>query len=174
LIDARIIQPRNYDGFGPHAAAPWKKWSIRQLNWTTNIAALGLAAASAAMPATSAEAAYKWTYRPLYVFAPNAAQADFAAQRAIVRASAGALKVRNVVAVFVAGDAVTADFGPAPSASAATLRQRFGVGQDAFRAILVGKDGGVKITSKQAIGAQRLQGVIDAMPMRRQEMRGKS
>lgn len=41
----------------------------------------------------------------------------------------------------------------------------------AFTAILVGKDGGDKLTSNEALTLQKLYGIIDAMPMRRSEMK---
>ena len=53
---------------------------------------------------------------------------------------------------------------------AAILRQRFAVPPGEFRAILIGKDGGDKLTSREPIGADRLFAEIDAMPMRRNEV----
>ena len=41
----------------------------------------------------------------------------------------------------------------------------------AFTAVLVGKDGGDKVTSTEPITLQKLYGTIDAMPMRRSEMK---
>ncbi len=40
-----------------------------------------------------------------------------------------------------------------------------------FTAILVGKDGGDKLPSTELITLQKLYGTIDAMPMRRNEMK---
>ena len=42
---------------------------------------------------------------------------------------------------------------------------------DDFTCMLVGKDGGVKLSSDTPVPAERLSDVIDAMPMRRREMR---
>jgi hypothetical protein len=42
---------------------------------------------------------------------------------------------------------------------------------DEFEIILIGKDGGVKLRSKTPISLEELFSLIDAMPMRRQEMR---
>jgi hypothetical protein len=41
----------------------------------------------------------------------------------------------------------------------------------AFTAVLVGKDGGDKLTSAEPITLQKLYDTIDAMPMRRSEMK---
>ena len=57
--------------------------------------------------------------------------------------------------------------GDEPGARA--LRQAFDVGPDGFRAGLVGKDGGAKLSADAPLGPDRLFPVIDAMPMRQDE-----
>ena len=42
---------------------------------------------------------------------------------------------------------------------------------DGFEIVLIGKDGGVKLRSKTPLDVETLYAVIDAMPMRRREMR---
>jgi hypothetical protein len=76
-----------------------------------------------------------------------------------------------MVIVTVVGDRVTSRFGRGPGMDADRLRERYSVGRRQFRALLVGKDGGVKLSSGRAISANRLFGLIDSMPMRRKEMR---
>lgn len=135
---------------------------------------LAIAISSALLPfASTAEAmsAYRWKKRPLVVFAPSAGNPALARQRAIVNASAGGFRSRDMVVVYVIGGRVSAAFGGGPGLSAAALRQRYGVNAGQFRVVLVGKDGGSKLRSAQPISARRLFGVIDAMPMRQQEMR---
>ncbi len=51
------------------------------------------------------------------------------------------------------------------------LRRRYDVPPDAFAALLIGKDGGVKLRSTAPLTAGTLFGTIDAMPMRQAEMR---
>lgn len=51
------------------------------------------------------------------------------------------------------------------------LRHRYGIGERDFAALLIGRDGGVKLRSKEPITAKELFGRIDEMPMRRREMR---
>jgi hypothetical protein len=102
--------------------------------------------------------------RLLVVFAPDAASPALAAQRAEVDGAAFA--ERDLRLVEVVGAAVTGAADPA-----ATLRARFHVASGAFRAVLVGKDGGVKLDSATPLAAARLAATIDAMPMRRDEMR---
>jgi hypothetical protein len=114
---------------------------------------------------------YKWKYRPLVVFAKSESAAPLAAQRRIVAANRPALAERNVVVIWVVGDSVSAELGPGPGMSASALRSRFGAGDAAFRVLLVGKDGGTKLSSAAPLGIAALNGTIDAMPMRRNEMR---
>jgi len=49
-------------------------------------------------------------------------------------------------------------------------RNRFGVLSGRFQLLLIGKDGGVKLRSEQPVPTQDIFGLIDSMPMRRQEM----
>jgi hypothetical protein len=130
-----------------------------------------LAATAIGAGAPAAGNPYLWKYRPVLVFAPDDGDASLVRQRQVVEAGADAFRERNVVVVYVVGDRVSQAFGPAPGATAPTLRQRYGVAAGAFHAILVGKDGGVKLQSRTPLSAERLSKVIDAMPMRRDEMR---
>lgn len=142
----------------------------------TRAASLVIAAAalcSAQSSGAKAMSGYKWKKRPLVVFAGSAGDASLEKQRAIVAASRGGFAERDMVVVYVVGSDVTSDLGAGPGMSAATLRSRYGVGAGAFRAVLVGKDGGAKISSASPLSAGTLFGTIDAMPMRQQEMRRK-
>ena len=49
---------------------------------------------------------------------------------------------------------------------AQSLRRRFQLKPGTFQVLLIGKDGHVAIRSAHPITAERLQGAIDAMPMR--------
>lgn len=135
-----------------------------------------IAAAMAAL-ATTGEAsaavldAYRWRARPLLVFAPDGASSSLARQRALLQQAAADLRERDVVVLVVVGDAVTTAAGGATADRASRLRGRFGVPPGAFRVVLVGKDGGAKRSSAQPIPASELFRTIDAMPMRREEMR---
>lgn len=114
---------------------------------------------------------YKWKYRPLLVFAQSDSSPQLAEQRRIVATGRAALAERDVVVVWVIGNGATAELGPAPMVTAADLRSRYGVANNTFRAVLVGKDGGVKLSSPKPFGTAGLFATIDAMPMRRDEMR---
>lgn len=130
------------------------------------------ATAIGAKDAAAASNPYLWKYRPVLVFAPDDGDAKLVRQKQAAEARADAFRERNVVVVYVVGNSVTQAFGPPPGAAASALRQKYGVAAGEFQAILVGKDGGVKLQSASPLSAERLSKVIDAMPMRRDEMRG--
>jgi hypothetical protein len=60
--------------------------------------------------------------------------------------------------------------GDTPEARA--LRAQLSLPAGEFRAVLVGKDGGAKLTAAAPIPPQKLFATIDAMPMRRGEIEG--
>lgn len=119
----------------------------------------------------SAMSNYKWKHRPLLIFAESETNQALSEQRRIVATSRAGLAERDVVVIWVIGNKASSELGPAPLMSAADLRSRYGVDVNAFRSVLVGKDGGVKLSSSEPLGTTRLFATIDAMPMRRDEMR---
>ena len=114
---------------------------------------------------------YLWKYRPLIVFAPTPSNAQLVIQRTIVSMNLAGFRERNIAAIEVTGSGIRSKLGPLPRATANALRKHCGVAGWQFRAILVGKDGGSKLQSSRAMSTRHLFGTIDAMPMRRQEMR---
>lgn len=121
--------------------------------------------------AAQAMSSYQWKKRPLVVFAASPGDEALARQRAIVKSLRPAFIDRKVVVIYVEGDRVSADLGAPPGQSAAALRQRYGVGDGQFRVVLVGLDGGVKLTSSGPLSGEKLFATIDTMPMRRDEVR---
>ena len=124
-----------------------------------------LAAALAVLPALSAQAAgdplaaHRWKRRVVVALSPSAHDPALAAQRRLFAALGTEARERDLVLVAVT------DGTPAGDA----LRRRFG-GGPGFRAILVGKDGGEKLSSAAPLGRESLLPLIDTMPMRRDEM----
>jgi hypothetical protein len=137
------------------------------------MAAALVAAVSVGGSTTSAFAmqGYKWKNRPLLVFAPAPDSRKLTRQRRVFVGEAAGFRERDIVVVSIVGGQTWTWLGGGPGLTADQLRSRFGVGRREFRAILVGKDGGVKISSSEPLTKQRLFSTIDAMPMRQQEMR---
>ena len=106
----------------------------------------------------------RWNSRLLLLFAPDDAAA--APQRAIDAAAVAGYRDRDIRIVEIIGDKVS---GAADRA--VDLRRRYRAHRDGFAVLLIGKDGGEKLRSARPIPAERLFGTIDAMPMRRDEMK---
>lgn len=120
-----------------------------------------VAAAPLAAPAAAASdplAPYRWKSRVLVALAPRADDPALAAQRRLFAGLGAAARERDLVLVEAADDT--------PRGTA--LRRRFG--GEGFRAVLVGKDGGEKLSAAEPLGPGALFPVIDAMPMRQDEM----
>ena len=120
------------------------------------LAALAAVAALAGPVAAADLVALRWQARPILVFAPAPDDPRLADQLARLEAdTAGLAERRNRVIVdTTAGSALRARFAP-----------------DGFAVILVGLDGGEKFRADAPVDPEVLHGLIDAMPMRREEMR---
>lgn len=100
-------------------------------------------------------------HRILLVAAPAADDPDFARQRSAFAAMGAGARERDLILVEAVG----------PGAQAVHLRRAYSLAADRFAVVLIGKDGGPKLRSDAPLGPDRLFPTIDAMPMRRSEMR---
>jgi hypothetical protein len=95
--------------------------------------------------------------RQVLIFGP-AKGTQVMAQWALLEKDSAGLRERDMFVLLAAGEKA--------------LYQKFGVAAaEPFLILLVGKDGGEKYRSKELTNAQQLFGLVDAMPMRRAEMR---
>jgi hypothetical protein len=134
--------------------------------------ALGLLALLVALPSMGhAMQVYQNKKRPLVVFAPTDQHPAFTRQKAVVNGNRLTLSDRDMVIIYVIGSSVMTELGQGPGMNAAALRSRFRVSDGAFRVLLVGKDGGVKIDTAAPLAMTDLIGEIDRMPMRKDEVR---
>ncbi len=121
-----------------------------------SLLAIGTAAGAAPDPLSGLH----WRKRVLLVAAPSAADAGLLAQRALLEQMRRGADERDLALVEAVGRTPEAD----------ALRRRFGLDPSRFRVLLIGKDGGAKLSSTTPLGPDRLFPVIDAMPMRQEEM----
>jgi hypothetical protein len=133
---------------------------MRPLTLTLGIA-LALAGAAQVSGAPDPLAPHRGKARILVVAAPDAQDPSLRAQRELLVPVRAELRERDLVVVEAIGT------GP----EAAALRRRLGLPEGAFRAALVGKDGGAKLKAAEPLTPQRLFATIDAMPMRQDEVR---
>ncbi|MBT9385551.1 DUF4174 domain-containing protein [Pseudooceanicola sp. CBS1P-1] len=99
----------------------------------------------------------RWQKRPVLIFAPSESDPAYREQRALLEAAQPALQERDIV--------VLSDTDPAAGGA---LRKR--LDPQGFTVMLVGKDGGIKITERTPLSVERLVETIDRMPMRRREV----
>ena len=136
------------------------------------LAVLALTTLGAAQTSEAGMQRFQWQNRPLLVFAPGPDAPDLRRQLEIAQNDAAGWRDRDMVTIVVAGDQpVTVDGTRAKDLANDALRQRYAVTGEAFAAILVGKDGTQKLRHDAPISADKLFRTIDAMPMRRREMR---
>ena len=119
---------------------------------------LGVTAAQAAENPLARE---RWTSRVLVISAPEPGDPRVTAQRAALETARAGMTERDLVIREAFGD----------TSEARRLRAVLGLPADGFRVVLVGKDGEAKRTATAPIPADALFETIDAMPMRRDEMR---
>lgn len=114
----------------------------------------------------------RWEYRPLLIFTPAPENAQLSRQTTILADAPDGLEDRRIAVYIVEQNRVYTTFGaPSPGADAETLRRRFRIPDDTFRVVLVGLDGVAKLTQDAPLSIDKLFSTIDAMPMRRREMR---
>ncbi len=116
--------------------------------------------------------AYRWQNRLILIFAPAAGDTMYAQQLAIFATREAELAERDLlIGQFPADEQGSFAGQPVARAGGAALRARYDMSTRDFTLILIGKDGGVKLTADEPVGTARLFGLIDSMPMRRQEER---
>jgi hypothetical protein len=114
-------------------------------------------------------------YRPVLVFADSAKNPSFLAQQKLLEQYADDMMDRNLLYVpvlvrsagFVAP--LDAPYVLVGKAEMDAIRSRFKVAGQDFSVLLVGKDGGEKFRATKPISVLKLDALVDAMPMGRQE-----
>lgn len=118
--------------------------------------------------------AYRWKNRILIIFVPSTVFENQEAQKGLLRNQSAGILDRDLRIVEVLDEESGSDLDISLSGeSARNLRKKFGVAADQFQVILIGKDGTVKLRAKTPVSTSALFELIDAMPMRQEEMRTK-
>jgi len=108
--------------------------------------------------------ASKWEKRIVLLYTPAADDAAFKQQQNLLAEEQGATQDRDIRVLECVASQLSA-------ADKQYLQQQLKVEPAQFTALLIGKDGGVKLRQYKALTAQQLFGTIDKMPMRQQEMK---
>lgn len=105
---------------------------------------------------------WRWKNRVLVITAP-AGDPAAAAQRRIYETAAKGMAERAIVLTEARDD----------SARSQAIRASLSADRGRFHVYLVGKDGNTAVASDKPLSADELFGRVDAMPMRKDEMRRK-
>ncbi len=135
-------------------------------------AALGMLTTPSPGRADADLSAYHWKKRLLLVFSPAGDDPELRLQELELSAHRTGVVERDLV-VFrvVADEPVTHDGKRDGWVANEAMRKTFDAPTGAFAAVLIGKDGRIKLRRSQAVTMTELFGLIDSMPMRRDEMR---
>jgi hypothetical protein len=118
---------------------------------------------------------FQWKNRLLFLFAPNRSHPLFdVLQKSIANQQAEVADRDLVIFEILESGASRMDTRDLDPQTAQSLRDKFDVRPGRFTVILVGKDGGIKLTRQDQTRLEDIFALIDAMPMRREEMRQKS
>ncbi len=117
---------------------------------------------------------FQWKNRLLFIFAPNRNHPMFDSLHDSLSAQKAEVADRDLV-IFEILESEPSSMNSKPLASEATLslRKRYKVNQGEFAVLLIGKDGGIKLNRQNETRLEDIFALIDAMPMRREEIRQK-
>ena len=118
---------------------------------------------------------FQWKNRLLFLFAPNRSHPLFEVLQKSIATQQAEVADRDLVIFEILESGTsrmdTSDLDPQVAQS---LRDRFDVSPGRFALILVGKDGSVKLNRQEQTRLEDIFALIDAMPMRQEEIRQKS
>ena len=153
----------------------WRSWTV--VLAIAGVLGLGMGAPGLAQRAAGESsmvtlAQLRDRFRPLLIFAPTAQDARLLEQVRVVNEHPQEAADRQLVTVAVAEQGEVPAGRRLAEADVAEARRRFHVGAGEFAVVLVGKDGGEKLRAAKPFSFEKVRDVIDAMPMRRDEMKG--
>lgn len=107
---------------------------------------------------------FRWKNRVIIVMTSSSNSTDFKEQLDILSTVRKELEERDLVLVTVP------DGESFRGVKSDEFQRVYNPDKETFRFILLGKDGGVKLTANKTVGTQEIFALIDSMPMRRMEM----
>jgi hypothetical protein len=118
--------------------------------------------------------AYQWKNRLLFLFVPSENDPSYLSLKKEIDHQAKEVLDRDLLVAHVLekGEGRLGKM-PLSSGQALSLRKYLSVPPGQFMVILIGKDGGEKFRQDRNVELKEILNIIDAMPMRRQEMKKK-
>jgi len=118
--------------------------------------------------------ALRWKNRVLVLFSPSESAPSFRLQKQDLEANAEGVLGRDLMILEILEHGKSrAGHLLLSQETEGNIRKRLGVRSGGFQVFLIGKDGTVKLQSAEPVPAKDIFGLIDSMPMRRQEMDSK-
>ncbi len=114
--------------------------------------------------------AYRWQSRLVVVAAPSLDDPAMKRQQAEAASDASGWADRQLLLLTIADGTLTGA-GPGSAGQGGQILRRLGLSQERFSIVLIGLDGTVKMRRERPVTNQALYSLIDAMPMRREELR---
>lgn len=114
---------------------------------------------------------YQWQNRLLLVFAPAPDREEVRAQQGLFEGKEAELKDRDLLVAYLFPEEGRIEDETVSAEDTTSLRERYGVAEDDFIVILIGKDGTAKERLEEPMQSADLFATIDAMPMRQREMK---
>ncbi|GAB4187262.1 MAG: DUF4174 domain-containing protein [Thermoflexibacter sp.] len=115
---------------------------------------------------------YMWKNRLLLVFATSDKNLDYQKQMSIIaKASTGFVERHLIVFSIFENHGITSTNQSLDFHTCKKLYEKFKISKDNFTVVLIGKDGGEKYRKNATLTSEELFAIIDAMPMRKAEMK---
>ena len=113
---------------------------------------------------------YRWHKRLLLLFAPHQQQGSYLEQKQHLIIREAVLQERDLLVFDIFLEVGHGQDSKLSGQAVRSLRECYGIADDAFTLLLIGKDGTVKRREDAAMSLDILFAQIDSMPMRQQEM----
>ncbi len=114
---------------------------------------------------------YRWKNRVLLVISQNSNSISFEEQMNLLRSNRNDLEERDLVVLAILPDEYAVGLNEMiPWIKGNEVFLKYSQREVPFKVILIGLDGGVKISQNEPISIETLKEVIDRMPMRRSEI----
>ncbi len=113
---------------------------------------------------------YKWQNRLLLIFAPSPEYEEARAQQRLFEGQEAELRDRDLLVAYLFQEEGRIEDEMLSAEDVTSLRERYGVAEDDFIVLLIGKDGTAKERLEEPVEPADLFETIDAMPMRQREM----
>lgn len=116
---------------------------------------------------------HQWQNRILLVIAEDTSNINFQKQIKYLQSNKEDLTERKLLIYKVFPNQYIKGLDNSITEPSNDLYQKYNSKSASFKVVLIGLDGGVKLKQKDIITLEQLKGIIDAMPMRMEELRKK-